>query len=84
MDERATFTFERAIQWNYTIIEGDAHQIANGSALFESVRQAFIDKTRGAAVLYPRRPGDVSPSPPSRGAPARGARWTEPPGAMHN
>lgn len=44
MDERATFTFERAIQWNYTIIEGDAHQIANGSALFESVRQAFIDK----------------------------------------
>ena len=44
IDERAKFTFEQAIEWNYTIIEGDAHQIAHGSALFESVRQAFIDK----------------------------------------
>jgi len=44
MDERASYTFERAIEWNYTIIEGDAHRIANGSALFEDVRQAFIDK----------------------------------------
>lgn len=44
MDERASYTFERAIEWNYTIIEGDAYRIANGSTLFEEVRQAFIDK----------------------------------------
>lgn len=44
MDERATFTFERAIEWNYTIIEGQASLVPNGSAVFEEIRQAFIDK----------------------------------------
>jgi len=40
MDERASFTFERAIEWNYTIIEGQA----NDSPVFEEIRQSFIDK----------------------------------------
>lgn len=44
MDERASFTFERAIEWNYTIIEGHASLVPPQSPLFESIRQAFIDK----------------------------------------
>jgi hypothetical protein len=44
MDERAAFTFERAIEWNYTIIEGDASIIPNDAPLFEAVREAFIEK----------------------------------------
>ncbi|MCB6182685.1 hypothetical protein LIN78_03845 [Leeia sp. TBRC 13508] len=44
MDERASFTFERAIEWNYTIIESEASLIPKGTALFEHVRQGFIEK----------------------------------------
>lgn len=44
MDERASYTFERAIEWNYTIVEGQASLVPPGSSLFESVRQAFIAK----------------------------------------
>lgn len=44
MDERASFTFERAIEWNYTIIEGHAHRIDKDTPLFLQVQQAFIDK----------------------------------------
>jgi hypothetical protein len=44
LDERASFTFERAIEWNYTIVEGVATRIASGTPLFLQVQQAFIDK----------------------------------------
>lgn len=44
MDERASYTFERAIEWNYTIIEGYASLVPSQSPLFEQIRQAFIDK----------------------------------------
>lgn len=44
LDERASFTFERAIEWNYTIVEGVANRVAAGTPLFLQVQQAFIDK----------------------------------------
>lgn len=44
MDERASYTFERAIEWNYTIVEGHATLVPQDNPLFESVRQAFIIK----------------------------------------
>lgn len=44
IDERATFTFERSIQWNYTLIEATAARIARDSPLFMQVQHAFIDK----------------------------------------
>ncbi|GGY24465.1 hypothetical protein [Paludibacterium paludis] len=44
MDERASYTFEKSIEWNYTIIEGEAYSIERSDPVFEEVRQAFIDK----------------------------------------
>lgn len=44
IDNRATFTFEEAIEWNYSIIKGEAFQIPNGTEQFEMVREQFIAK----------------------------------------
>jgi nitroimidazol reductase NimA-like FMN-containing flavoprotein (pyridoxamine 5'-phosphate oxidase superfamily) len=44
MDERASFTFERSIEWNYTIVEGEATIVAHDTPLFTEVQQAFVDK----------------------------------------
>lgn len=44
IDERAKFTFEQSIEWNYTILEMQAHQIPATAPLFEQVRRAFILK----------------------------------------
>lgn len=44
MDERASFTFEKYVEWNYTIVEGDAFTIAKDTPLFDEVREAFINK----------------------------------------
>ncbi|GAB3361943.1 MULTISPECIES: pyridoxamine 5'-phosphate oxidase family protein [Giesbergeria] len=44
IDERAKFTFEQSIEWNYTIMEMRAHQIPAHSPLFEQVRRSFILK----------------------------------------
>ncbi|KAF7599632.1 MAG: hypothetical protein CGU29_04385 [Candidatus Dactylopiibacterium carminicum] len=43
IDERASFTFERRIEWNYTILAGVAASIPRG-ALYEEVRESFIRK----------------------------------------
>ena len=44
MDERAHYTFEQAIDWNYTIVEGEAFLVEPGSPLFATIREAFITK----------------------------------------
>ncbi|SBS30468.1 hypothetical protein MAQ5080_01677 [Marinomonas aquimarina] len=44
IDGRASFTFEHAIEWNYSIVAGEVYQIPKGSALFEKVRERFIAK----------------------------------------
>jgi hypothetical protein len=44
IDERAKFTFEESIDWNYTILETRAHAVPAASPLYEEVRQAFILK----------------------------------------
>lgn len=47
MDERAHYTFERAIEWNYTIVEGEASLVPPDSPLYETIREAFIRKNHG-------------------------------------
>ncbi|ACS86911.1 hypothetical protein [Musicola paradisiaca] len=54
MDERARYTFERSIEWNYTLIEGDAHLIAHDTPLFEEVRHAFINKNPWEMAFFLR------------------------------
>lgn len=54
IDERASFTFDRAIEWNYTIVEGRATVIVPDSPLFEEVRQAFINKNPWEIAFFVR------------------------------
>lgn len=54
MDERSHYTFERAIEWNYTLIEGDAHLISRQHPLFEPVREAFIVKNPWEMAFFLR------------------------------
>lgn len=44
IDSRATFTFEHAIEWNYSIIEGQVYQVPDTSSIFSQVQELFIAK----------------------------------------
>lgn len=44
IDGRSTFTFEHAIEWNYSIIEGKVYQIPKDSLMFSEIRELFIIK----------------------------------------
>ncbi|RQW62264.1 hypothetical protein [Vibrio viridaestus] len=44
IDSRATFTFEKHIEWNYSIIYGDVFQIPKGTAVFKEIQELFITK----------------------------------------
>ena len=74
MDERATFTFERAIQWNYTIIEGDAHPIANGSESLNRCARRLSTKPVELPFFIREDLRCIIFSLPSRGALRYGAR----------
>lgn len=52
IDERAKFTYEQAIEWNYTIIDSVAHHIPPDVPLYEQVRQAFILKNPWEAGFF--------------------------------
>lgn len=44
IDNRATYAFEQAIEWNYSIISGRAFDVPKESPLFSIVQEAFIAK----------------------------------------
>ncbi|MCE0494884.1 hypothetical protein [Vibrio salinus] len=44
IDSRATFTFEKAIEWNYSIISGEVYEIPKSSPVFEQIQELFIAK----------------------------------------
>ncbi|MFM2485624.1 hypothetical protein [Celerinatantimonas yamalensis] len=44
IDSRATFTFENAIEWNYSIIQGEVYEIPKSSPIFSEVQARFIIK----------------------------------------
>ncbi|SJZ82177.1 Uncharacterised protein [Vibrio cincinnatiensis] len=44
IDSRATFTFEQAIEWNYSIIRGNVYSVPKGSPLFLQIQALFIAK----------------------------------------
>lgn len=44
IDERAKYTFEESIHWNYTILETRAYVVPPDTLLYEAVRTAFILK----------------------------------------
>ncbi|SHO57509.1 hypothetical protein [Vibrio quintilis] len=44
IDSRATFTFEQAIEWNYSIIEGEVFQVPESHPVFAQIQELFITK----------------------------------------
>ena len=52
IDERAKFTFEQAIEWNYTILETRAHLVPPSSPVYEQIRTAFILKNPWEAAFF--------------------------------
>lgn len=52
IDERAKFTFEQAIEWNYTIIEAQAHLVQKESPIYERIRTEFILKNPWEAGFF--------------------------------
>lgn len=44
IDHRATFLFERAVDWNFTVLEAEASVIESGSPLFSAVQAQFVRK----------------------------------------
>lgn len=64
IDGRATFAFEVAIEWNYSIISGEMYQVPKHTPLFEQIKEQFICKnpwevgffSHPAVVMYHLRP----------------------------
>ena len=52
IDERAKFTFEQSIEWNYTIMEMRAHLVLKASPVYEQIRTAFILKNPWEASFF--------------------------------
>ena len=52
IDERAKFTFEQSIEWNYTIMEMRAHLVPTTSPVYEQIRTAFILKNPWEAAFF--------------------------------
>lgn len=44
IDHRASFVFERQVDWNYTILETRARRVDRGSGLFAPVQAEFVAK----------------------------------------
>ncbi|WP_421852859.1 hypothetical protein [Marinomonas sp.] len=44
IDSRASFTFEEAIEWNYSIIKSDVYEIPKSSPVFVQIQELFIQK----------------------------------------
>ena len=44
IDSRAVFTYTKALEWNYSIIEAQAYQVSKTNPLFEPIRELFVEK----------------------------------------
>lgn len=44
IDSRATFTFDNAIEWNYSLLAGEVYQIPHDHPLFAPIKELFIAK----------------------------------------
>ncbi len=44
IDSRATFKFDQAIHWNYSIIQGEAYQVPKEHEAFHPIKELFIAK----------------------------------------
>ena len=54
IDNRATYAFEEAIEWNYSIIEAEAYKISRERELFSAIQELFILKNPWEAGFFGR------------------------------
>jgi hypothetical protein len=52
IDERAKFTFDQSIHWNYTILEMQAYLVPRTAAEYEPLRAQFILKNPWEAAFF--------------------------------
>ncbi|BDX08499.1 adenylate/guanylate cyclase domain-containing protein [Planctobacterium marinum] len=44
IDERATFTFENVIEWNYVLIDAEAYEVPTSHPYYDAIKAEFINK----------------------------------------
>jgi hypothetical protein len=52
IDHRANYVFEKAYDWNYTIIKGTVREIPHGSDLFLDIQHLFVEKNPWEFVFF--------------------------------
>lgn len=52
IDHRATFSFERQVDWNYTIFETTAHRVDRRSPLFSQIQGEFVQKNPWETAFF--------------------------------
>lgn len=52
IDQRASFTFENAIEWNYVLIDATAYEVPVNHPLYQPVKTAFIDKNPWEVAFF--------------------------------
>jgi hypothetical protein len=52
MDHRSVYSFEKAYDWNYTIIKGNIYEVKKESKLFAEIQNMFIEKNPWEMVFF--------------------------------
>ncbi len=52
IDHRASFRFEKAIEWNYTLIRGTLREVSRNNPLFDRIQTLFVDKNPWELVFF--------------------------------
>lgn len=52
IDHRSSFHFEKAYEWNYTIIMGEAFSIPRSNKMFNMIQQQFIEKNPWEVMFF--------------------------------
>jgi hypothetical protein len=52
IDHRANYVFEKAYDWNYTIISGRVREVPHGSPLFFDIQNMFVEKNPWEFVFF--------------------------------
>ncbi len=52
LDHRASFSFERQVDWNYTIYEAQAYRVDRSLPLFGTIQAQFIEKNPWETVFF--------------------------------
>lgn len=52
IDHRSNFTFEKAIDWNYTLIKGRFQKISRNNTIFKNIQSMFVEKNPWEYVFF--------------------------------